>query len=133
MARHGSSVPALLRFLERDGRIVEVDTDRYYVVSTNLLGEWGLKPRLIYYHTIYSEGDIGDTLLTTDRYDVKGGYAEFKLDGHIPLIKGGTEGTTDYKTGVVTGYKVLEDACTVTLEDRDGGLDVAIDECREVA
>jgi hypothetical protein len=78
--------------------------DRVYAeVSTNLLGEWGLKPRLIYYHTVYSEGDIGDTLLTTDRYDVKGGYAEFKLDGHIPLLKSGSPGTTDYKTGVTTG------------------------------
>jgi selenocysteine-specific elongation factor len=29
-ARYGSSVPALLRFLERQGRIVQVETDRYY-------------------------------------------------------------------------------------------------------
>jgi selenocysteine-specific elongation factor len=28
--RYGSSVPALLRFLERQGRIVQVETDRYY-------------------------------------------------------------------------------------------------------
>ena len=28
--RYGSSVPALLRFLERQGRIVKVETDRYY-------------------------------------------------------------------------------------------------------
>jgi len=41
--------------------------------------------------------------------------------------------TTPHGIGVVTGYKVLEDACTVSIEDRDGGLDVAIDECREVA
>ena len=41
--------------------------------------------------------------------------------------------TTPHGTGVVTGYKVLEDACTVTVEGREGGLDVAIDECREVA
>jgi selenocysteine-specific elongation factor len=29
-SRYGSSVPALLRFLERQGRIVQVETDRYY-------------------------------------------------------------------------------------------------------
>jgi selenocysteine-specific elongation factor len=28
--RYGSSVPGLLRFLERQGRIVQVETDRYY-------------------------------------------------------------------------------------------------------
>jgi len=30
VSRYGSSVPALLRFLERQGRIVQVETDRYY-------------------------------------------------------------------------------------------------------
>ena len=30
VARYGSSVPALLRLLERQGRIVQVETDRYY-------------------------------------------------------------------------------------------------------
>ncbi|GAC1418342.1 MAG: hypothetical protein NVSMB53_17340 [Gemmatimonadaceae bacterium] len=29
-SRYGSSVPALLRFLEREGRIVQVETDRFY-------------------------------------------------------------------------------------------------------
>jgi selenocysteine-specific elongation factor len=29
-SRYGSSVPALLRFLEREGRIVQVERDRYY-------------------------------------------------------------------------------------------------------
>ena len=32
--RHGSSVPTLLRFLERQGRVVQVETDRYYDRST---------------------------------------------------------------------------------------------------
>ena len=41
--------------------------------------------------------------------------------------------TTPQGIGVVTGYKVLEDACTVDLEEGDRGLDVAVDECREVA
>jgi selenocysteine-specific elongation factor len=30
IARYGSSVPGLLRFLERQGRIVQVETDRFY-------------------------------------------------------------------------------------------------------
>jgi selenocysteine-specific elongation factor len=30
VSRYGGSVPALLRFLERQGRIVQVETDRYY-------------------------------------------------------------------------------------------------------
>jgi selenocysteine-specific elongation factor len=30
VSRYGSSVPALLRFMERQGRIVQVETDRYY-------------------------------------------------------------------------------------------------------
>jgi selenocysteine-specific elongation factor len=30
VSRYGSSVPALLRFLERQGRIVQVEADRYY-------------------------------------------------------------------------------------------------------
>ena len=34
IVRHGSSVPDLLRFLEREGRIVQVDADRYYDRST---------------------------------------------------------------------------------------------------
>ena len=35
--------------------------------------------------------------------------------------------------GVVTGYNVLDDACTVDLEDGDAGIDLPIDACREVA
>jgi selenocysteine-specific elongation factor len=30
VTRYGSSVPGLLRFLERQGRIVQVEVDRYY-------------------------------------------------------------------------------------------------------
>jgi selenocysteine-specific elongation factor len=30
VARYGSSVPALLHYLERQGRVVQVETDRYY-------------------------------------------------------------------------------------------------------
>jgi cell fate regulator YaaT (PSP1 superfamily) len=39
---------------------------------------------------------------------------------------------TPHGEGVVTGYNVLEDACTVELEEGAAGLDVLIDECREV-
>jgi cell fate regulator YaaT (PSP1 superfamily) len=39
---------------------------------------------------------------------------------------------TPHGGGVVTGYKVLEDLCTVTLEGGDDGVDVPVDECREV-
>jgi cell fate regulator YaaT (PSP1 superfamily) len=41
--------------------------------------------------------------------------------------------TTPHGEGVVTGYKVLEDACTVEIEEGAPGLDVSIDECRETA
>jgi len=34
VSRYGSSVLGLLRFLERQGRIVQVETDRYYDRST---------------------------------------------------------------------------------------------------
>ena len=30
VSRYGSSVPGLLRYLERQGRIVQVETERYY-------------------------------------------------------------------------------------------------------
>ena len=41
--------------------------------------------------------------------------------------------TTPHGEGLVTGYNVLDDACTVEIEDGAKGLDVPIDECREVA
>ena len=34
VSRYGSSVPGLLRFLERQGRVVQVETDRYYDRNT---------------------------------------------------------------------------------------------------
>jgi cell fate regulator YaaT (PSP1 superfamily) len=39
--------------------------------------------------------------------------------------------TTPQGEGVVTGYKVLEDACTVQLEEGAPPVDVLVDECRE--
>ena len=41
--------------------------------------------------------------------------------------------TTPHGEGLVTGYSVLDDTCTVELEEGAAGLDVLIDECREVA
>ncbi len=41
--------------------------------------------------------------------------------------------TTPHGEGVVTGYDVLEDACTVELGQDGAGLAVPIDECSEVA
>ena len=35
--------------------------------------------------------------------------------------------------GLVTGYKVLEDACTVDLEGGDEGVALPVDDCRELA
>ena len=52
VSRYGSSVPALLHFLERQGRIVQVETDRYYdrsavdALIAKLRGE--LEPARIY-------------------------------------------------------------------------------------
>ncbi len=76
--------------------------DRIYgEISTNMIPY--IKPRLVYYQTVYNWGDSGDTLLTTNRYDTEGGYLEFKIDGYIPLIKETTHQVTDYKTGVTSG------------------------------
>jgi cell fate regulator YaaT (PSP1 superfamily) len=41
--------------------------------------------------------------------------------------------TTPHGEGLVTGYNVLDDTCTVELEEGDAGLDVLVDECRELA
>jgi cell fate regulator YaaT (PSP1 superfamily) len=41
--------------------------------------------------------------------------------------------TTPHGEGLVTGYKVMDDACTVEFEEGKADLDVAVDECREVA
>ena len=40
---------------------------------------------------------------------------------------------TPHGEGLVTGYGVLEDVCTVELEEGAASLDVPIDECRELA
>ena len=40
---------------------------------------------------------------------------------------------TPHGIGVVTGYKVLEDECTVDLEEGDAEVDLPVDACRELA
>ena len=41
--------------------------------------------------------------------------------------------TTPHGEGLVTGYNVLDDTCTVELEEGAAGHDVLVDECRELA
>lgn len=61
MARHGSSVPALLRFLERDGRIVQVETDRYY--DADVLAEMvGRMRQELVPGTVYVPAQLRDVL-----------------------------------------------------------------------
>ncbi len=40
---------------------------------------------------------------------------------------------TPHGVGLVTGYTVLEDTCSVEVEGATGAVEVRIDECREVA
>ena len=67
MARHGSSVPALLRLLERDGRIVKVDTDRYYDAS--VLAEMVARMRQeLVPGTVYVPAQLRDVLGLSRKY-----------------------------------------------------------------
>ena len=67
MARHGSSVPALLRFLERDGRIVQVETDRYY--DAQVLAEMVGKMRQeLVPGTVYVPAQLRDVLGLSRKY-----------------------------------------------------------------
>jgi cell fate regulator YaaT (PSP1 superfamily) len=56
-------------------------------------------------------------------------YRSFR--DRAPRVGGRVE--TPRGVGVVTGYNVLEDACTVDLEGGEAGIDLAVDECRELA
>lgn len=75
--------------------------DRVYAdLTTNaLIQYWGIKPHLTYYHTLVNDGDSGSLALATKRYDIKGGYAAFKVNASIPLWKVGSPAVNDYKTG----------------------------------
>jgi selenocysteine-specific elongation factor len=65
--RSGSSVPDLLRFLERQGRIVQVETDRYY--DRNVLEKMiaGLKAALIH-GNVYVPAQLRDVLGFSRKY-----------------------------------------------------------------
>jgi selenocysteine-specific elongation factor len=67
VARYGSSVPGLLRFLEREGRIVQVETDRYYdrAAIDALIGK--LRARLVA-GEIYAPAQLRDVLGFSRKY-----------------------------------------------------------------
>ena len=67
VSRYGSSVPGLLRFLERQGRIVQVETDRYY--DRNVLEKMiaGLKAALIH-GNVYVPAQLRDVLGFSRKY-----------------------------------------------------------------
>jgi len=67
MARHGNAVPSLLSFLERDGRIVKVEADRFY--ETNVLTEMvsSLRQELVP-GTVYVPAQLRDVLGLSRKY-----------------------------------------------------------------
>ncbi len=67
MARHGKEVPSLLGFLERDGRIVRVEPDRFY--ETNVLAEMvGTVRREMVPGHVYVPGQLRDALGLSRKY-----------------------------------------------------------------
>jgi selenocysteine-specific elongation factor len=67
VSRYGSSVPALLRFLERQGRIIQVEMDRYYDRSTVEALIAKLKGRLIPGRN-YGPGELREVLGFSRKY-----------------------------------------------------------------
>jgi len=67
IARHGSGVPALLRHLEREGRVVRVEADRYYDRSTlaDMVGR--LKEQLVP-GQVYVPAQLRDVLGFSRKY-----------------------------------------------------------------
>jgi selenocysteine-specific elongation factor len=67
VARYGSSVPGLLRFLERQGRIVQVETERFYDRETleGLIKE--LRTKLVP-GEVYAPGQLRDVLGFSRKY-----------------------------------------------------------------
>jgi len=89
VSRYGSSVPDLLRFLERQGRIVQVETDRYY--DRNVLEKMiaGLKAALIH-GNVYVPAQLRDVLGFSRKYLIpflefcdRGGITERRDGGRI--------------------------------------------------
>jgi selenocysteine-specific elongation factor len=67
VARYGSSVPGLLRFLERQGRIVQVETERFYDRETleSLIKQ--LRTKLVP-GEVYAPGQLRDVLGFSRKY-----------------------------------------------------------------
>jgi selenocysteine-specific elongation factor len=67
MARHGKEVPSVLGFLERDGRIVKVQADRFYEthVLADMVGR--LRERLVP-GTVYVPAQLRDVLGLSRKY-----------------------------------------------------------------
>jgi len=88
-ARYGSSVPSLLRFLERQGRIVQVEADRYY--DRNALEQMiaQLKGKLVP-GQVYVPAQLRDTLGFSRKYLIpflefcdRNGVTERRGDGRV--------------------------------------------------
>ena len=67
VARHGTGVPALLGYLEREGRIVKVEADRYYDRSTLEEMVATLKEHLVA-GTVYVPAQLRDVLGLSRKY-----------------------------------------------------------------
>lgn len=89
IARYGSSVPSLLRFLERQGRIVQVEADRYY--DRNALEQMiaQLKGKLVP-GQVYVPAQLRDTLGFSRKYLIpflefcdRNGVTERRGDGRV--------------------------------------------------
>ena len=95
--RYGSSVPTLLRFLEREGRIVQVETDRFY--DRNALEQMiaQLKGKLVP-GQVYVPAQLRDILGSSRKYLIpflefcdRSGVTERRGEGRVlresPLIR----------------------------------------------
>ena len=95
VSRYGSSVPGLLRFLERQGRIVQVETDRYYDRST-LDGMIARLTEKLVPGQIYVPAQLRDVLGFSRKYLIpfleycdRNGITERRGEGRILRQSGG--------------------------------------------
>lgn len=95
VSRYGSSVPALLRFLERQGRIVQVETDRYYDRSTLDAMVARLRAKLVP-GQVYVPAQLRDVLGFSRKYLIpflefcdRNGITERRGEGRILRQTGG--------------------------------------------
>ena len=89
VSRYGSSVPVLLRYLERQGRIVQVEADRYYDRNTLDAMIAKLKGSLVP-GMIYAPAQLRDVLGSSRKYLIpflefcdRSGVTERRGDGRI--------------------------------------------------